>query len=220
MLLLHLSGLQKRLTGSGPGEKSAGQHDRIRHQPTVIPTVSDDVPDDGGTDIGGARSGQQKDGLDFGQLSVGMGNGLFELEVRGIAESPKDEIGPDLPTEVDGHSLIGHHLDLGFPFKGLFDKPDTLLQGEHIFFVGIDPNGDHQFVKKGKPPFYDIVMSQGKGIEGTGKKSTSHGRSSLTKNRVFYRKASSMAEPKSSSREIPAAFAGCGSRLSSVRPGV
>src|SRR5690606_15517321 len=199
---------------------SAGNHDRIRDQLTVIPAVADDIPDDGGADIGGARGGQQKDGLDLGKLSVGMGNGLFKFKVRGVAESPEDEIGPDLPTVIDGHSLIGPHLDLGLPFKGPFDKLDALLQGEHVFFVGIDPNGDHQFVKKGKSPFYDIVMSQGKWIEGTGKEGTSHGRSCFSKNRVFYRKASSMAEPKMSSREIPAARACCGKRLSSVNPGV
>ena len=68
-----------------------------------------------------------------------MGNGLFELKIRRIAQAPQDELGIDLPAKIHGKPAVCSDPDPGFILEGLGDKTHALVQVEHVVLVGILP---------------------------------------------------------------------------------
>ena len=57
----------------------------IRYEPGIVTAIADDIPDNGRTDIGFSRRGEQKNGFDLRKLPVGMGDGFLKLKIRRVA---------------------------------------------------------------------------------------------------------------------------------------
>lgn len=131
----------------------------IRYKAGIVTAITDYIPNNGGADKRFSRGGQKENRFDFRKFSVGVRNGLFKFKIRGISKAPKNKIGSDFLAKIHRHAFVGHHLDLGFVLKSIFDELGALFQGEHVFFVGIDSNGNDQFIKQGYAPFDDVIMA-------------------------------------------------------------
>lgn len=146
----------------------------LGNQATNISSVSQYIPDYGRADIGLARRGQQKHRFNFGEVAVGMCNGLFKLKICRISQPPQYVLGTDFPAEIHSQPLIGNHLKPGLFFETLLNEPNPGFRGKHILLFRIDANGKDEFVEEGESSFNDVIVPQRKGIEGSRKQSSSH----------------------------------------------
>lgn len=72
----------------------------------IITLIGYDLPDNTAADERGFGCGEQKNGFDPGQFSVGMGNGFFEFKISRISKSPNDKISLYFFTKFNGQPFI------------------------------------------------------------------------------------------------------------------
>lgn len=113
--------------------------------------------------------GDEENGFDFGvEFAVGESDSEFIFVVGDGAESTEDDAGVFLLGEVHKESGEGFDLDVGEVGGRVGEGLESLVEGEVRGFVGVDSDGDDEFVVHFGGSFDDIEVADGGGIERSG----------------------------------------------------
>ena len=128
------------------------------------------IADNGGVDETVLVVRQEENRFQFRmQEFVGKPHDTFELEIGSCSQSPEQEMDVALFAVVGSQAVETIRFHLGFPLEKLPDERQARLDWEHAAFVRIDSDGHDDFVEKGQRSPDDTFMSQGNGVERTGK---------------------------------------------------
>ena len=148
-------------------------HSLGQELPHVL-AVGQQLAHDGGADAGELGFGEEQDGLYARQLAVDVGDGLLVLEVLDGADASYDEIGADLPREVDGQAVIRPDADARLVAVVLAYHLLASGDGEMGVLVLVDAYADDNLVDEGQGAPHHRGVSGGEGVECAGKYGSCH----------------------------------------------
>ena len=118
-----------------------------------------------------ARIGEQKHGLDVGELAVHLRHRHLVVEV-GARAQPLHYRVDVFPTQVvdqqAGPAVDTHVGQIG---AVLADQGDAFVDVEHALLVRVDHHGDDQRVEAGGGTLDDVAVTDGERVEGAGEDS-------------------------------------------------
>ncbi len=146
----------------------------------VVATVAGDFADNGASEEAEFFFSDEENGFDFGvEFAIGESDSEFVFVVGDGAKSPENDAGVFLFGEVNQQAGEGFDFDVGEVGGGVGEGLESLVEGEVGGFVGVDPDGDDEFVIHFGGSFDDIEVTDGGGIERSGVDGPSgHGRDS------------------------------------------
>ncbi len=133
-----------------------------------VAAEGDDLFDEGGGGESEFFAGHDEDGFDTGDLSVGEGDAELVVEVGEVAEASEDGGGFAVADEGDGEAGVGFDGDVGEFFGEFFDEGEAFLDGEEVFFFGVDADGDDEVVEEFSAPVDNVEVAEGERVEGSG----------------------------------------------------
>ena len=121
------------------------------------------------TDGSQLRFGKQEDRFNSAQLAVDVGYAFLVLEILHGTDTTHDEARSLLFCKVYSKSALGKHLHPRFVLVELANAIQTLLYRHQAMLVFIDTNTDNHLIHETQRTLHDGMVSEGKGIESTGK---------------------------------------------------
>lgn len=135
----------------------------------VVASVTGDFADYGAGEEAEFFFGYEENGFDFWvEFAVGESDSEFIFVVGDGAESAEDDAGVFLLGEVDEEPGKGFDFDVGEVGSGVGEGLESLVEGEVGGFVGVNSDGDDEFVVHFGGSFDDIEVADGGGIERSG----------------------------------------------------
>ena len=133
-----------------------------------VAAEGDDLFDEGGGGEAELFAGHDEDGFDGGDFSVGECDAELVVEVGHISEAAEDSGGFSAFDELDGEAFVSLNGDIGEAFGELAQEGEAFVEGEEVFFFGVDADGDDESVEELSAAVNDVDMAKGRGVESAG----------------------------------------------------
>lgn len=107
---------------------------------------------------------------------VELGDGLFVVEIAGVAQATQQVLGTNLVTKMRREALKAGNFHLGLIPENGFEPRQALFQRKEVRLLAVDTNGNDDFIEKGYCSADQLGVAGGDGIERPGEDGGFHDR--------------------------------------------
>jgi len=130
------------------------------------------LPDNGGADGGKVRGGDQENTFQVVvNVPVGLGNGVFILKIRSVAQPAQQKLRPNLSGVLRSKSLKRGNADIWLAFEQARHHLKHPVHRDITLLAAVIAYGHHHLIKQVRATHHHIVMAIGKGVKRSGEKS-------------------------------------------------